>query len=54
MRTCRDESDKNLYMLTTQLKEAKGTIDELKLVFDAKVSRCKELEIEVETKDKEC
>lgn len=54
LRTCLEESDKNICMLTTQLEEAKGMTDELKSIFDVKERICEEIDLEVETKGKEC
>lgn len=54
LRTCLEESNNNIFILTSQLEEAKGMTGELKSVFDSKERRCEELQLEVETKDKEC
>lgn len=54
LRTCLEESNKNVCMLTTQLEDAKGMTDKLKLVLDADERRCEELHLEVETKDTVC
>lgn len=38
-----EESNKNIYILTSQLEEAKGLSSELKSVFDDKERRCEDL-----------
>ncbi|XP_059073373.1 uncharacterized protein LOC131874146 [Cryptomeria japonica] len=54
LRTCLEDSNKKVSLLTTQLDEAKTMADDLKYTLHAKERRCEELLLDIKSRDKGC